>query len=108
MIGFPFGSIALEFYSLRSEGLKAGYQAELEMLSKKLDGPKSALEAFYAKRLEDQQIHTSPEHQTEMNGLIDSADLALNEFATAIKPIRNAVVPWYLNFHIFFKEWNVQ
>lgn len=71
------------------------------MLSKKLDGPKSALEAFYAKRLEDQQIHTSPEHQTEMNGLIDSADLALNEFATAIKPIRNAVVPWYMKLHLF-------
>ena len=63
------------------------------MLSKKLEGPKSALEAFYAKRFEDKDIHDSTDHQTQLNGLIDSADLALNEFVTAIKPIRNAVVP---------------
>lgn len=73
--------------------MKSGYQSELQMLSQKLETPKNALEAFYARRLEDQAIEDSPDLMSEFQGLLAKADEIINEFTHAMKPIRNAVVP---------------
>ena len=87
----------LLFISIRSEGLKAGYIAELNMLTAKLEEPKGSLEAFYAKRHEDKAIEKNAELQKEFQALIEKADQVVSGFNHAIKPIQKAVVPW-INF----------
>lgn len=63
------------------------------MLSQKLETPKNALEAFFARRVEDQAIEDTPDLVAEMQGLLAKADEAINEFTHSVKLIRNAVVP---------------
>ena len=76
---------------LRTEALKAGYQAELESHRTKLEDVKSKLEALYAERHDDKAFVDELKHRFDED--MKNADLEMVSFQTGTKLVKSAIVP---------------
>ena len=77
----------------RSEAMKTGYVAEIDLFQQKLLDAKADLESFYAKRHED--IEGDEALKQELGALHAAADLAIQGFTSGTRIVKSALAPCF-------------
>lgn len=75
----------------RSDGTKAGYNAELNARKENLESTKDALEQLYMSPSSDADIKASPDLTSQYEQAIKNADLACNALSSTVKTVKLAV-----------------
>ena len=75
---------------LRTDAMKSGYMAEMDVLQDKIQSAKSHLEEFYAERHDDKDIKDAVLERYD--GLITGGDQAILAFTSGIKIVKAVLV----------------